>query len=71
MVGGRFVQGISAALLLAAGLALVTYLSLPEAHGGAVGRLLSLVATVPAIGARPIRCHRCASFAGGASWAAT
>jgi EmrB/QacA subfamily drug resistance transporter len=50
MVVGRFVQGIGAAMLLSAGLALVTYLSPPESRNSAVGQFLGLVAAVPAIG---------------------
>lgn len=50
IVAGRFVQGIGAAMLLSAGLALVTYLSPPEGRSSAVGRFLGLVAAVPAIG---------------------
>jgi EmrB/QacA subfamily drug resistance transporter len=50
IVAGRFVQGIGAAMLLAAGLALVTYLSPAESRSRAVGQFLGLVAAVPAIG---------------------
>jgi MFS family permease len=50
LVAGRFVQGIGAAMLLAAGLALVTYLNPPEGRSSAIGRFLGLVAAVPAIG---------------------
>jgi MFS family permease len=50
IVAGRFVQGIGAAMLLAAGLALVTSLSPVEGRSSAVGRFLGLVAAVPAIG---------------------
>jgi EmrB/QacA subfamily drug resistance transporter len=50
IVTGRFVQGIGAAMLLAASLALVTYLSPPESRSSAVGRFLGLGAAVPAIG---------------------
>ena len=50
LVAGRFVQGLGAAMLLAAGLALVTSLSPPEGRSSAVGRFLGLVAAVPAIG---------------------
>jgi EmrB/QacA subfamily drug resistance transporter len=50
MVAGRFVQGIGAAMLLSAGLALVTYLSPPEDRNSAIGKFLGLAAAVPAIG---------------------
>jgi EmrB/QacA subfamily drug resistance transporter len=50
IVAGRFVQGMGAAMLLASGLALVTYLSPPEGRSRAVGQFLGLVAAVPAIG---------------------
>lgn len=50
LVVGRFVQGIGAAMLLSAGLALVTYLSLPDDRSRAIGQFLGLVAAVPAIG---------------------
>jgi EmrB/QacA subfamily drug resistance transporter len=50
IVVGRFFQGIGAAMLLSAGLALVTYLSPPEGRNSAVGQFLGLAAAVPAIG---------------------
>ncbi len=50
LVVGRFVQGVGAAMLLTAGLALVSRLSPPEDRGRAVGQFLGLVAAVPALG---------------------
>ena len=47
---GRGLQGIGAAMLLTAGLALVTRLSPPEQRGRAIGSFLGLVAAVPALG---------------------
>jgi EmrB/QacA subfamily drug resistance transporter len=50
LVVGRALQGLSAAMLLAAGLALVTCLSPPEARNREVGTFFGLVAAVPALG---------------------
>ena len=50
LVLGRFVQGIGAAMLLTAGLALVSRLNAPEERGRAVGQFFGLVAAVPALG---------------------
>lgn len=50
LVAGRFVQGVGAAMLLTAGLALISRLNPPEDRGRAVGQFLGLVAAVPALG---------------------
>lgn len=50
LVAGRFVQGIGAAMLLTAGLALVTRLNPAEDRGRAIGQFFGLVAAVPALG---------------------
>jgi EmrB/QacA subfamily drug resistance transporter len=50
LVSGRFVQGVGAAMLLTAGLALVSRLNPPQDRGRAVGQFLGLVAAVPALG---------------------
>jgi EmrB/QacA subfamily drug resistance transporter len=50
LVGARALQGIGAAMLLAAGLALVTRLSAPERRTRAIAQFLGLVAAVPALG---------------------
>jgi EmrB/QacA subfamily drug resistance transporter len=50
LVVGRGVQGAGAAMLLTAGLALVTRLTLPEKRNRAIGLFLGLVAAVPALG---------------------
>jgi EmrB/QacA subfamily drug resistance transporter len=47
---GRAVQGVAAAMLLTAGLALVTRLTPADRRGRAIGLFLGLVAAVPAIG---------------------
>ena len=47
---GRAVQGIAAAMLVTAGLALVTRLTPPERRGRAIGLFLGLVAAVPSVG---------------------
>ena len=50
LVAGRVLQGIGAALLLTAGLALVTRLTPPGERDRAIGLFLGLVAAVPALG---------------------
>jgi EmrB/QacA subfamily drug resistance transporter len=50
LVAGRATQGIGAAMLLTAGLALVTRLTPPAARARAIGLFLGLVAAVPALG---------------------
>lgn len=50
LIAARAVQGVGAAMLLAAGLALVTRLSAPERRTRAVAQFLGLVAAVPALG---------------------
>lgn len=50
LVVGRFVQGVGAAMLLTAGLALVSRLNPPEDRGKVVGQFFGLVAAVPALG---------------------
>lgn len=50
LVLGRFVQGVGAAMVLTAGLALVSASSAGEDRGRQVGRFLGLVAAVPALG---------------------
>jgi EmrB/QacA subfamily drug resistance transporter len=50
LVISRFVQGLGAAMLLAAGLALVTRSAPPEGRSRTVGQFLGLVAAVPALG---------------------
>jgi EmrB/QacA subfamily drug resistance transporter len=50
LVAGRFVQGIGAAMLLTAGLALVTGHTPPEDKNRALGLFFGLVAAVPALG---------------------
>ena len=47
---GRAVQGIAAAMLVTAGLALVTRLTPPERRGRVIGLFLGLVAAVPSVG---------------------
>lgn len=50
LVVGRFLQGVGAAMLLTAGLALVSRLNPPQDRSRAVGQFLGLVAAVPALG---------------------
>ena len=50
LVACRFVQGGGAAMMLTAGLALVTRINPPEERSAAVGMFLGLVAAVPALG---------------------
>jgi EmrB/QacA subfamily drug resistance transporter len=50
LVVGRGAQGIGAAMLLTAGLALVTRLTAPAHRSRAIGQFLGLVAAVPALG---------------------
>jgi EmrB/QacA subfamily drug resistance transporter len=47
---GRAVQGVAAAMLVTAGLALVTRLTPAERRDGAIGLFLGLIAAVPAVG---------------------
>jgi MFS family permease len=50
LISSRFLQGIGAAMLLTAGLALVSRLNPPEHRGRVVGLFLGLVAAIPALG---------------------
>jgi EmrB/QacA subfamily drug resistance transporter len=50
LVAGRALQGLAAAALLAAGLALVTTLAPPDTRNREVGAFLGLAAAVPALG---------------------
>jgi EmrB/QacA subfamily drug resistance transporter len=50
LVAGRSLQGLAAAALLAAGLALVTTLAPPDTRNREVGAFLGLAAAVPALG---------------------
>jgi EmrB/QacA subfamily drug resistance transporter len=50
LAAGRMVQGVAAAMLLAAGLALVTTANPGEGRARALGRFFGLVAAVPAVG---------------------
>lgn len=50
LVVGRFVQGVGAAMLLTAGLALIARLNPPQNRTRAVGQFFGLVAAVPALG---------------------
>lgn len=50
LVAGRGLQGVGAAMLLTAGLALITRLTPPEHGDRAIGLFLGLVAAVPALG---------------------
>ena len=50
LIVGRGVQGVGAAMTLAAGLALVSELICPDERGRAVGLYMGLVAALPALG---------------------
>jgi EmrB/QacA subfamily drug resistance transporter len=50
LILGRAIQGVGAAMLLTAGLALVTRLTLPRNRNRAIGQFLGLAAAVPALG---------------------
>jgi EmrB/QacA subfamily drug resistance transporter len=50
LIAGRFVQGLGAAMLLTAGLALVMWHSAADDRGRSVGLFMGLVAGVPALG---------------------
>jgi EmrB/QacA subfamily drug resistance transporter len=50
LIAGRAVQGVAAAMLLAAGLALVTSANPPDCRQRALGQFFGLVAAVPALG---------------------
>ena len=49
-MASRFLQGLGSAILITAGLALVSRHNPPEHRGRAVGQYLGLVAAVPAMG---------------------
>jgi EmrB/QacA subfamily drug resistance transporter len=50
LIAGRAAQGVGAAMLLTAGLAMITRLTPPERRSRAIGQFLGLVAAVPALG---------------------